>query len=112
MKVEFGFILFSEARYAKSKLKSEDFVDEVNVSALIDGDTADEFVFRWYVIDGKETPRLEIYDDAWHLLPVLKPLFDYLASVDSKNITPKQVCEALMGLGYEDITPRKEIVKE
>ncbi len=108
---DFGFILFillSEACYAKTELKKADFVDEVDVSTVIDGDPADEFRFRWYTIDGKEVPRLEIYDEAWHLLPTLNPLFDYLASADSKNTTPKQVCQALMELGYEDITPRRK----
>ncbi len=110
MGVTFQYILLSEAQYAKTSLDGVGYTDEVGISVVSsEGRTLGEFTIRWYgLLDNKVAPKLEVYDDAWKLLPELKPLFDYLASVNNENIEPADLCYGLKALGYKDATPREE----
>lgn len=70
-----------------------------------DGGTDGEFAIRWVKIDyNKYTPKLEIYNDAWSILPVFQTLFEALANISSEEITPEGLRLILLSFGLVDLT--------
>lgn len=108
-----GFIHLTRAWYAKSTLQDRDFVDEVAITSLPNVDRAD-FAVRWIRAAAKAgeppAPRLELFDDAWGWLDhaAAQPFFHWLAEVECQSVTPEQVCEKLISLGFRDETPVEE----
>lgn len=62
-----------------------------------------EFAIRW----GSQGPRLEVYSDAWGVLPKFADVLKLLENWHQKDITADQMSEALLGLGLKDDTKRK-----
>jgi hypothetical protein len=50
----------------------------------------------------KPVPRLNIFDDAWELLPQFADVWAALAKVDDQNITPEQFIAILKECGFKD----------
>jgi len=72
------------------------------------GGTSGEFAIRWLHVGGRQVPRLEVFDDAWNALTRFDDLLKWLASVDGRNVTPRQVADALVSMGVKDMTQRDE----
>ena len=78
------------------------------------GGTSGEFAFRWHLV-GVMTPRLEVFSDAWRVLPQFNDVLEALAAfrpVETKGswwtvrspITEDDVRELLLRCGLADLT--------
>lgn len=69
--------------------------------------TTGEFAIRWVDL-GKwgSAPRIEAFNDAWHVLPHFKDVLDKLAEPVHEGITPSDLRLLLLGCGLIDMTPR------
>lgn len=76
----------------------------INPSGVDDGVDA-EFPIRWYILDGKSIPRIEMYVDCWKFLPDLQGLLSDLSKCD-ECATPEAIVACLKGRGAEDHTRR------
>lgn len=103
----YGFYQFSKQPYAaqlRPMLEANNIMDQVNFGIFVrnDGCIA-EAQMSWHRLQSyKESPRLEMFDDAFLLFddPVFKNLFQYLS--DKQDFTPQQFCEMLLSFGFED----------
>lgn len=68
-----------------------------------DGTTKGEFAIRWTPVCGCMVPRLEVFNDAWHLLPVMVDLLTEMAKAP-KGVDDKAMRDILLALGFEDMT--------
>lgn len=111
-----SFIIFSESWWKRDGQTLPDgALDEVMIASVLSQDTQEqpddlraEFVIRWYDLNGQLTPRLEMFEDAWHYLAAWSDLFKELAAFTRKSPTPHQIAEWLKGHGFADVTPREE----
>lgn len=102
------FIHAKRAWYADTALQGEGYVDRVGFGFYSpDGGTSGEMKMAWYKLGGKEVPRLECYNDAWHALAQFKDLIDMLGNVDNVDITPTEFCQILEQCGFTDVTPAR-----
>jgi len=102
-----GFYHLKESWYAEANFKNRDFIDEVMLGFYDPkGGTSGEFAIKWHMLNEKEVPCLECFDDAWHALCEFKDVLEKLAELDSLNPTPKEVCQLLLNLGFKDLTER------
>lgn len=101
-----AFYILSQSWYANVCLPSTDgYVDEV-MFGLYDGTcTKGEMAMRWYRLGGTLTPRLEIFDDAWGVIPM--DVITALAEYDNRAITPEEFASILTDMGFEDVTVRE-----
>jgi hypothetical protein len=105
---ERGFTHYSEAYYAKLLPKRDDSVDEVIVGFYApEGGTSGEFAVEWVRLSGKATPRLRVFDDAWHALAQMPDLLARMSDLDSQDVSPKAFCALLLELGFKDQTQRE-----
>lgn len=103
---ERGFTIRSEAWYGKT-LNEPETLDELMIGIYhLEGGTSGEFGVRWTMLAGKATPRLEVFDDAWHALQRFGDMLAWMASVDSERVSPRAFAEALRGMGVKDLTER------
>ena len=72
----------------------------------IDGSTSGEMCVRWKELGGKIVPQLQVFDDGWSALASFPDLILELGDLDNQNITPKEFCALLKGLGFKDLTAR------
>lgn len=70
--------------------------------------TAGEFAVRWQELEGQQVPQLQVFDDAWKILPQFGDLIEALAKHNNKHVTPSEMCDILISLGIKDITPTEE----
>jgi hypothetical protein len=106
---ERGFHHVSKAWYGKTALQNSEEIDEVMVGFYHpEGGTTGEFGVRWLPLDGDITPKLEVFNDAWHALYQFQDLLGALAELDEKDITPAQFCELLLSFGIKDLTSTRE----
>lgn len=100
-----GFRIRSESWYGRF-LNSVGCCEEIMIGMYADDDrgggTSGEFAIRWLHVGGRQVPRLEVFDDAWNAL------LKWLASVDGRNVTPRQVADALVSMGVKDMTQRDD----
>jgi|APSaa5957512576_1039674.scaffolds.fasta_scaffold23816_3 hypothetical protein len=103
-----GYHHTGEAWYASASLKGQEYTDNITVGFYPpDGNTKGEFSIEWVTIAFKPTPILRSYDDSWKALQHCTDLIEKMAEVDNQNITPKEFCKILDGLGFKDLTKRK-----
>lgn len=89
---------------------NEKYCDEVMFGFYSpDGGTSGEMGMRWYDLGGSHgvTPRLEVFNDAWHSLAQFKDVIDALAELDNTRITAKEFCALLDRHGFTDKTERE-----
>lgn len=122
--VRWEFIHVVEAWYGASTLgeRRDHVVDEINVVLAHEaGGCVAEAIIAFHALqcNALPAPRIEIFHDAWavifglapELLPALATLagrprtnpYDYDAISD---VTPRQICDRLLALGFADTTPR------
>ena len=102
------YVHLSHAWYAPSCLPGREFADEVLLGLYDEeGGTAGELAVRWYALGNRMATRLEIFDDAWGLMPQLQDLVDQLAKVGGSTLSPKEFCRMLTFCGFEDATPKE-----
>ena len=104
-----GFTWTGQAWYGKSALSHLNYTDEVTIGYYAeDGGTSGEFSIRWIPLSGESVPKLEVFNDGWHALATMPDLIAALSEADDQNITPAQLCEVLLSLGFRDRTERRD----
>ncbi len=63
-----------------------------------------EFAIRWEQMDGKLSPRIMMFDDAWSLLVEFRDLFIELARLDGLDPDQDMIIHLLKSLGFKDLT--------
>jgi len=101
-----GFIHTGEAWYAKTVLFG-DILDSISIGWYCPGGgTSGEFNVVWSSVGGKPCPRLRLFSDAWDCFATMPELFSTLANYDDVDLTPQELRDLLLALGYKDDTPR------
>lgn len=104
-----GFYHLAESYYrsALDYALDRDCEDELMIGLYEDedGGTQGEFAIRWYKLDNKLYPKLEIFSDTWHMLPTFKEVMEFL-TIAEECITPQRFIEVLLAHGYKDFTRR------
>ncbi len=110
-KTRMQFIQMSRAYYYSNQIR-EGIEEEINITkAHIDGGCDWEFNIVWRPLGGQSVPRLEIFDDAWIAFAEIPELFELFRNYDTSKqgektpLTPKQLCEELLEMGFVDATP-------
>lgn len=101
-----GFSHLSRAWYGKANLALERdrVVDCVHFGFYSpEGGTSREMTMEWVMID-KPTPRLKVFNDAWHTLYQFQDVLQRLAEVDDQHISPEDFCAILRECGFQDDT--------
>lgn len=116
-----GFVIYNEAWYAnpghpgaERGCKHEILIGNYEING---NGVSGEFVVRWYDLDGRLSPRLEMFGDSWQFLasPTWKSLFERMATRGGLHVqdpekypahTPEEFKELLLELGFADITPK------
>lgn len=100
-----GYTHLAKAWYKEYCMKGVDYVDEVMFGILCrEGGCIAEVAMRWYKIESKVAPRLEMFDDTFKLFDSMPEVFTSLSSLPN-NFTPEQFIEYLTTeFGFEDNT--------
>lgn len=102
-----GYHQFSRAWYAKGLTPGRDpkVVDEVTFGLFApDGGTSGEMQMTWEILANRPTPRLMVWNDAWHTLYEFRDVLAELAKVDGQEISPAEFCALLDRCGFRDLT--------
>lgn len=102
-----AFHHYSRAWYGRYDMLGRNITDQVMFGVYSrQGGTTGEMAMRWHDLGGGTvSPRLEVFDDAWHLLAVsFLDVVQALGSYACQDITPEQFCAILTSLGFEDWT--------
>jgi len=100
------FVHLSKAWYAGSALSHAEYTDEINMGKYWDdGSTIGEITLRWYNVGVHNCPKLEAFEDSWKALKEFQDLIDKLSEIDGTNPSPETICNLLLSLGIEDVTP-------
>ena len=104
-----GFTILSEAWYGPANLPARNDVKEQIMIGMYhpEGGTSGEFAIRWIMLSGKLTPRLEVFNDAWHALWQFADLLERLPDFDSQDAEPSRIIKLLKDLGCKDLTERE-----
>jgi hypothetical protein len=97
-----GFIISNEAWYCQqpeTRLPEDDIVIG---KYFKDGSCIGEFA----VVFEEIAPKLEIYNDAFKLLSDMPEFISTISTLEN-NFTPKDLSEALLDIGYVDLTERE-----
>jgi hypothetical protein len=107
--MKFSYIHFNETWYANALTnRRRDCVDEVTLRVHTDDDEIiGEVQVRWYKIGKTLSPRLEVYDDEWAVLPCMSSTFKALATYTGMDLSPDHFIQVLRNLGYEDVTEKE-----
>jgi hypothetical protein len=103
------FIQHSRSYYANVSpvtVEDEKAVEELLLS--VENDTSNyESYIRWYIIGKVPTARLEIYDEAWAMLPELQDLFERLKGLGNSEPQPDDIIKVLLECEFVDKTQEK-----
>lgn len=109
-----GFYIHNESWYADPARYDEHEI-MIGVYYPVEGGTDGEFCIRWRDLSYHSSlgwptrkhiaARLDVYGDAWKVLPQFQDLLDGLAKLPS-NVTPPEVHALLRSLGITDLTER------
>jgi hypothetical protein len=111
LKDGYSMVFYQTTRqnYWENTRKHCDYIDEIMFGIQDDkGGTPCELFIRWYDINGKSSPRFEMFVNSIKpmvtssLLYVLQAVLDY----GSDNITPKEFCKELRRMGYVDLSDK------
>lgn len=101
-----AFVRFSQAWYASANPRSPDTVEEVNFGMYHpDGGTDGEMSMRWVDLGTSVAALLECFSDGFAVLSGFRDVIDAVAK--EPGLAPDRFCELLLGLGFEDATPRE-----
>ncbi len=90
------FIHLKRAWYAKQNLESlakDSIVDEVSIQCVTEkGKCMGEFTVKWHRLSdiGPDTPRLDVFNEAWKVLFKLPEFIKMLAKFNEKDISPEK----------------------
>jgi len=96
-----GFHRFSKAWYR------DDILDKsINIGMYhTDSSTSGEFSIQWIDLGlTNKSPRLQVFNDAWHVLSLFKDLLEALAEIDDQNTSEEEITKLLISLKIEDLT--------
>ncbi len=103
-----AFFHLSKAWYGEANLRNADIKDQVMFGYYTPGEgTTGEMSMRWHQLGGELTPRLDVFNDAWHALSTFTDVIQELGKVDNQHISPDEFCKILLSLGFKDLTPTK-----
>ncbi len=101
-----AFFHLSKAWYGEANLRNADIKDVVNFGYYSPGDgTTGEMRMSWHQLGGELTPRLEVFNDAWHALSTFTDIIRELGKVDDQHLSSDEFCKILLSLGFKDLTP-------
>ena len=102
------FYHLGDSWYAEENLRTTKYVDDITFGLYsTDGGTTGEMAVQWYNLRGnKLTPKLEVFNDSFHLISAFSDVMDALSKM--KEFTPHEFVELLKELGFEDKTQREE----
>lgn len=100
------FICSQEAWYARIPSDAHLYKQAEVMIHVEAGGVDGEFAIRWKQVGGAASPRLEMYDDAWAVLPHVSDLLQEMAKLNDQNVTPQAFCSLLKSLGMKDATER------
>jgi len=104
-----GFYWLSKSWYRETTLAGTDLIDEIMIG-IYDGQGGSngEFAIRWQKSRyfKNKAIKIEIFNDAWHLLREFKYLFQALSEL--KEPEPNEIVELLKRLGFKDLTIKKQ----
>lgn len=104
--MEKQYVLLSKAWYGDVCLKNMDYEDEVTFSIYDEATSLQgECCVKWYYLDGKLSPKVEVFADAWCLFAECNDLFLLLSKHHNEDLTPAQFIECLNKCGFKDNTP-------
>lgn len=69
-----------------------------------DGGTTGEFEIKWVELQGKQCPKICMFEDSWKLLKEFSDLFSELAKVDSEAPTQDEMIAILNACKFKDLT--------
>lgn len=99
-----GFTCFSREDYAG--VVPLDGVDEITLGVYcVQGGTLGELAICWQMLDGKQVPRLEAYNDAWHIIqtPTFLSVLEQLTEMSRDHEpTPNEVSWLLIAHNFTD----------
>lgn len=100
-----GFMIVHKAWYAECQPGE----DKEILIGIYNGDGAakGEFGIRWHELDGRDVPRLEIFNDAWDVFFNMTDLQQAFAGRGKTGNTPESIVRQLLKLGYKDLTSYK-----
>lgn len=102
------FTCFSRQDYAR--IVSLDGVDEIMLGIqCTKGGCLCELGIRWYMLDSRAVPRLEVFDSAWPLLqtPTFASVLKELTQAQKNAVpTPDEVSALLIAHGLTDQSDR------
>ena len=103
-----GFTCFSRQDYARTV--PLDGVDEIMLGVeCIEGGCLCELAVRWFMLDGKPAPRLDVFDEAWPLFqtPTFAAILEKLTQMSRYHEpTPDEVSALLIAHGFTDQSDR------
>lgn len=103
-----GFHWYSRAWYSKGQLPEGRVQDRLNIGFFHkEGGTTGEFMIEWEDVGPYVAPRLKACDDGWHALASMPELIQLMASWDDENRPIEQFAEAMLNLGFKDLTERR-----
>ena len=106
-----GFYRVSRQPYADTFLDSKDLFEHFNIVQQIPNDGVEyEFGISFYKLQGTDAARLEIFEDAFVALNNNRELLDALST--TRNISPDDLQDMLLRLGYKDLSDNAEVSNE
>ena len=72
-----------------------------------EGGTYGEMSIEWIELEGRQVPKLQVYDDAWYLLEEFYDVLKWLADHSNHDVTPEEVMAGLLSHGFKDQTERE-----
>lgn len=109
-----GFSIHNEAWYANPTYSDKNEI-MIGIYYPEDGGTDGEFCICWHDLSYPSNfgrpprkhiaARMDVYGDAWKVLPQFQDFLDGLAKLPS-NVTPPEVHALLRNLGITDLTER------
>lgn len=100
------FVQTSRAWYSATAL-DRGTVDEVRIGVdWVEPDNGCEYEFLivWIELQGQAVPKLTMFDDSWKAIREMADVMAWIADHHEVGVTPEEVCEALLGMGFTDAT--------
>jgi len=89
------------------------YCDDYTMEEVWIGTEEQEFVIEWNKVGKTVNAKLVIWDDSWNFEVISDVLLELNKLSQKEDILkPKEVCQMLLNLGYEDITPTERISNE
>ena len=98
-----GFYRFSDLEHLKYNSPVGKVIEQFNILQKVPNDGLEyEFMISFFMLEGKLVARAEIFDESFCAFEKHNELFAKLS--EYKKITPDEIEELLVSLGYRNLT--------